>query len=269
MQHRRMRGFSLVELMIVVGIIGVLVAVLLPSLERARAAARNTQCAANLHQLTLAFFEYAASSSGRFPLNVSSPSPGLYWYDDDRIARLLPASRPPVPAGKPGGNIYVCPADAGPAYLSYSMNVWASCIVDSSVTSVQPSAGTLWPAAPSRSTKLILLAESYSQSGSDSTGWFAPATIGFAGSSAAARFGGAGGIAPPISAKRWGYVISELDFMRHRVPGTGGASTQPRGRLNIAYADGHVASKSDSDLVDGAGDVTGDSYWSPLDWGGQ
>jgi len=199
-----------VELLVVIGIISVLIGLLLPSLSRARSAARATQCSANLHQIALAFFEYAAGASGKFPTNVSAPSPGLFWYDDDRIGRLLPASRPPVPAGKPGGNVYICPEDPSPAFLSYSMNVWASSAVDASVTSATPVSETLWTGPSAQASKLILLAESYSESGSAS-GWYASATIGTTGTSAGARFGGAGGIAPPLNEKRWGYVISELD----------------------------------------------------------
>jgi len=254
--------------MAVVGIIATLVGLLLPSLTRVRSVARTTQCASNLHQLSIAFVEYV-TIYGKFPPNVSSPSPGQYWYDDDRIGRFLPASRPPVPAGKPGGNIYVCPEDVGPAYLSYSMNEWASSAADSSVTSALPVTGTFWSPKTSPSCKLILIAESYSGNGSQSIGWYSAPTIGFAGSSAAARFGGNGGIAPPVSAQRWGYVNSELNFMRHRSSGSGGVSTQPKGRLNIAYADGHVAARSDADLVTAAGVSTGDSDWSPMDWGGR
>ncbi len=62
---------------------------------------------------------------------------------------------------------------------------------------------------------------------------------------------------------------SELNFMRHRAPGSGGVSTLAKGRLNIAYADGHVAARSDADLVTAAGVSTGDSDWSPMDWGGR
>jgi prepilin-type N-terminal cleavage/methylation domain-containing protein len=51
---RAHRGFSLVELLVVVGVTGVLIAVLLPALSRARDAARRTECANRLRQLTAA-----------------------------------------------------------------------------------------------------------------------------------------------------------------------------------------------------------------------
>jgi len=55
----RRGGFTLVELLVVIGIIAVLIALLLPALNRAREAARKTQCLSNLRQCAMAFLQYA------------------------------------------------------------------------------------------------------------------------------------------------------------------------------------------------------------------
>ena len=61
------RGFTLVELMVVIGIVSLLISILLPALTRARQTARDVQCLSNLHQLGVAFQIYANQNEGWWP----------------------------------------------------------------------------------------------------------------------------------------------------------------------------------------------------------
>jgi prepilin-type N-terminal cleavage/methylation domain-containing protein len=65
MKHRK--GFTLVELLVVIGIIALLISILLPALSKARDSAQAILCTSNLHQLGLALSMYIPTNHGRFP----------------------------------------------------------------------------------------------------------------------------------------------------------------------------------------------------------
>ena len=81
--HARAAAFTLVELLVVVGLITVLVALLMPALRKARGQAAAVQCLSNVRQLGQAFVLYVNENRGRSPIYRSSQDE--YWIDLLRV----------------------------------------------------------------------------------------------------------------------------------------------------------------------------------------
>lgn len=81
MRNKR-AGFTLVELLVVIGIIAVLIAILLPALSRARQNANRAACLSNIQQLSKAFIMYCNDNQGWFPFPAvyGGPSASAIGY---------------------------------------------------------------------------------------------------------------------------------------------------------------------------------------------
>jgi len=89
MLKRTAKGFTLVELLVVIGIIAVLISLLLPALSKARAQGLAIVCASNMRQAGIALRMYQSEFKGYLPLSASD---GLVWQH--RLVKYIGGVRP-------------------------------------------------------------------------------------------------------------------------------------------------------------------------------
>jgi general secretion pathway protein G len=123
-------GFTLLELLVVIGIIAVLIGILLPALARARESARTTQCLSNLRQLATAATIYVGENRGSYPPaqwpDFSHSPPAIYGWDFTRIgSKVVPGL---LWSGQGAAQVQQCPSfdgsnnSPGDPYTGYNYN---------------------------------------------------------------------------------------------------------------------------------------------------
>src|SRR5688500_14572174 len=131
----RSTAFTLVELLVVIGVIAVLIGILLPTLAGAQGRARDLKCQSNLRQIVQGFFSYAAENKGVMPYGyIYDPSHPVTFEPLGGTDTLIcwPAQLAKYMVRKTGGTsddalpaVFNCPeADQVMTHkLSYAMNL--------------------------------------------------------------------------------------------------------------------------------------------------
>jgi len=112
------RAFTLVELLVVIGIIAILIAILLPTLIKSRESARRAACLSNLRQVHTAFFFYAGNYKDQVPLGYRAGNKQfnsmMYSFTTSKIVLFGWLYNEHL---MPNPNVFFCPSETDPRSL--------------------------------------------------------------------------------------------------------------------------------------------------------
>ena len=221
----RPRAFTLVELLLVIGVIGLLIALLLPALARAREQANRVACLSNLRQIGVAAMLYAAHNRDLLasvaPAKRRAPHDWIHWQTRPTPRDLQQSAFAPYLARPLTTRILVCPSDLlekhennwyspdeGPYNYSYAINQFLG-FYGNNKNYYPRKFSTL-----TNTSELILLAEESDDTIDDGNWW-------------------------PIITGMYGDYLSTRHDRFERLTRSSGVLRNPKARGNVVFADAH------------------------------
>lgn len=233
-------GFTLIELLTVIAIIGILAAIIIPTIGKVRQSAKSAQCLSNLRQIGMAFNLYPADNKGRFPRTGLNPRPN----DPSRVDALWYSAITPyiqTSAVAATHAVYRCPseeAQVDPARINSTVQYTASRALErSGSTTLVSGLGSKPEEIPNVSQTFLVIDSWVNQTGA-STGISPHGTLTYA-------------------------------QLTTSISGTPDASTTVSYRhnsgVNVVFIDGHTARLSFDDFKSRVADpITGRKLWDPF-----